>query len=136
MAQSAITVVEEFFTALERKDVAAVGNFYADDIAIWHNFSNAAQNKQENLAALEALTACVASLKYEIAERVDLGDRVLQRHILKCRTSNDHLFQIPACMLITVKDGKIHRIDEYLDSGQANALRAATNRPPVTPWSA
>jgi hypothetical protein len=29
---------------------------------------------------------------------------------------------MPACIVVEVKDGRISRLDEYLDSGQAAAL--------------
>ena len=38
---------------------------------------------------------------------------------------------IPACIFVTVRDGRIVAIHEYLDIAQANALRALTGRPPV-----
>ena len=35
---------------------------------------------------------------------------------------------IPACIFVSVRDGKITRIDEYLDTAQSNALVAAIQR--------
>jgi ketosteroid isomerase-like protein len=128
MAMGPLDVAARLFDSIERKDVGAVAALYADDFAVWHNFSNAEQDKAGNLAVLEALTRSVQSLRYEIVERVLLGDRVLQRHTLRCRTPAGEDVSIPACIFVTVRDGRITRIDEYLDTAQANRLRAATGR--------
>jgi len=129
MSTGPLEVAAGLFDNIERKRVDGVAALYADDIAVWHNFSNAEQKKAENLAVLDGLTRSVASIRYEVLERVLLGDRVLQRHNLRCKTAAGDEIVIPACIFITVKNGRIVRIDEYLDTGQANRLRAATGRP-------
>ena len=77
---------------------------------------------------LGGLTKNVAQIRYEVVERVLLGDRVMQRHLLHCRVANGEEIVIPACIFVTVRDGKISRIDEYLDTAQSNALGAAIER--------
>jgi ketosteroid isomerase-like protein len=128
MSTGPLEVAAGLFDNIERKRVDGVAALYADDIAVWHNFSNAEQKKAENLAVLDGLTRSVASIRYEVLERVLLGDRVLQRHNLRCKMAAGDEIVIPACIFITVKNGRIVRIDEYLDTGQANRLRAATGR--------
>ncbi len=131
MGTSAVEVAARLFENIEAKRVDAVAALYADDIAVWHNFSNAEQSKADNLKTLDGLARSVESLRYEVLERVLLGDRVMQRHNLRCRTSSGSEVVIPACIFITVQDGLIRRIDEYLDTGQANRLREATGRPRI-----
>ncbi|NJN52871.1 MAG: nuclear transport factor 2 family protein [Gammaproteobacteria bacterium] len=129
MSASALNVAAKLFECIENKRVDGVAALYAEDIAVWHNFSNAEQSKADNLKTLEGLAGAVESLRYEVTERVLLGDRVMQRHNLRCRTRSGEEFVIPACIFVTVRDGLIRRIDEYLDTGQANRLREATARP-------
>ena len=125
-------VADKLFRAIEAHDVNAVADVYADDIQVWHNFSNATQSKSENLAALTAMTETVPVIEYAIVERHMVAGRVLQRHNLKCQTDSGEQFVIPACMFITIQSNKITRIEEYLDSGQANALRIASGREPLS----
>jgi ketosteroid isomerase-like protein len=128
-----INIAERLFKGIEAKDIESVAALYADEVRIWHNFSNAEQTKSENLAVLESLAASVASIRYEVLERHLIGDRVWQRHNLICRTKTAEEFLIPACIFITIRGDKIVRIDEYLDSNQANALRIASGREPLNP---
>ena len=128
----AIATVAALFSALESKNPAQVSGLYADDVQVWHNFSNLAQNKSQNLEVLVGLCESVAEIHYDVIERLRLDDgRILQRHNLRAVTDSGDEVIIPACMLIQVQGGKIQRIDEYLDSGQANRLRALTGRRPV-----
>jgi ketosteroid isomerase-like protein len=132
MTQTSTQVATALFAAIESADLAAVDALYADDIEVWHNFSNAVQSKTENLNTLTGLTASVDTIHYDVRERLELdAERVLQRHDLHCTTRSGERITIPACMFITVRGGKIARIEEYLDSAQANALRAASGREPI-----
>ena len=128
MGKTAIEVAQQLFENIEAKRVEGVSALYADDILVWHNFSNTTQPKTENLQTLDGLTRNVAQIRYDVTERVLLGDRVMQRHLLRCRISTGEEFVIPACIFVTVRDGKITRIDEYLDTAQSNALGTAIQR--------
>lgn len=129
MEEAILKVARALFENIETGNAAGVDAIYAEDIQVWHNFSNATQSKAQNLRTLEGLIASVATIHYAVKElRVLDSERVLQRHDLQCTTRGGESFTIPACIFITLRDGKIVRIDEYLDSAQANALRAATGR--------
>lgn len=130
--KSPLDTAAALFDAIERKDPAAVAELYADDVEVWHNFDDAVQNKQSNLAVLEGLCKHVPEIHYDVTERLLLADgRVMQRHVLRAVLGGGDEVRIPACIFVGVRDGRIVRIDEYLDTTQANQLRAATGRPPV-----
>ncbi len=128
MTKTAIEVAQQLFENIESKRVDGVSALYANDILVWHNFSNTTQTKAENLKVLEGLTKNVEQIRYDVTERVLLGERVMQRHLLRCRISTGEEFVIPACIFVTAEGGKITRIDEYLDTTQSNALGAAIQR--------
>lgn len=128
---SNIETAAALFAAIESRDPARVAELYADDIQVWHNFSNAVQDKAANLRTLTGLCENVPEIHYDVIERMELPDgRVLQRHVLRAGAGGDEVL-IPACIFVTVRDGRIAAIDEYLDTAQANRLRALTGRPPV-----
>jgi uncharacterized protein len=128
MTGTALDVAQRLFDSIESKAVDAVAALYADDVQVWHNFTNAVQSKTDNLKTLGGLTKNVAHIRYDVQERVLLGDRVMQRHLLRCRVDGGEEVVIPACIFVTVRAGKITRIDEYLDTAQSNALGAAIQR--------
>jgi ketosteroid isomerase-like protein len=116
-------IAAELFTNIETGRVDAVAALYHDDVEVWHNFDNAIQTKAENLRVLRGLTEALPKLRYEILERHTVGERFIQRHNLICTTAAGHDVVIPACIFITIRDGTIRRIDEYLDTAQTKPLR-------------
>ena len=115
--------VDAFFSAIESQDPIRVSDMYTDDVSVWHNFSNVAQTKAENVAVLTGLCKLADALRYEVVERFSLSpDRIVQRHNLHV-TLKDKQVVIPACIFITVTSGKISAIEEYLDTVQTAALR-------------
>jgi ketosteroid isomerase-like protein len=126
------TVADALFTAIEAGDFAAAEALYGSDIAIWHNFSRAVQDKATNLEVLRQSRQAY-EMSYDIKDRIVDGDRVIQQHILTTRLPDGQTFILPAAIFITVRNGLITRIEEYLDSGQVNAMRAAAGRELLTP---
>lgn len=120
-----IATVERFFAALEAGDVDTVRAIYAEDARIWHNDGGAEQHVEDNLQLLRGLHQVVAALRYDVATRAELGDRVVQQHVLRGRLPDGTEVAMPAAMFLTVADGRVVRIEEYLDSAQAAPIRAA-----------
>jgi ketosteroid isomerase-like protein len=115
-------VLDAFFAAIERGDVGAVDELYADDVRVWHSNDNITQNKSENLRTLAYLTKR-AAFRYTILERVVSGDAVAQRHSLElvARTGGQRAVS-NAAIFFTVREGRVRRIDEYIDSDSVRAL--------------
>lgn len=123
MPSTPLDIASQLFSAIESKSVSSVAALYDEAVEVWHNFDNAIQTKAANLKVLEGLTKTVGKLRYEVIERLHVGDRVIQRHELHCTMPNGRTIVIPCSIFLTVKNGKITRIDEYLDTAQAAALR-------------
>jgi ketosteroid isomerase-like protein len=58
-------VASEFFAAIERGDLDAVRELYSPEAKIWHNVTNRAQTREENLALLGYFTGRVSERRYE-----------------------------------------------------------------------
>lgn len=125
-------VADALFEAIRAGDFAAVDALYDPGIGVWHNFSRIAQNKATNLETLKQARNSYA-MSYEVRDRIVDGDRVIQQHILTTRLPDGQTFTLPAAIFITVRNGLITRIEEYLDTGQVNAIRAASGRDTLAP---
>jgi ketosteroid isomerase-like protein len=112
---------ERFFDAYENKRADILDELYSDDCIIWHNVFGKDTTREDNIAGM----------------RVDKGQRR--------RTYNDRVINVfhdgfviqyslngvmhdghvgPAlwiCIVGKVRDGKITRIDEYMDSSKFGA---------------
>ena len=108
--------------AIETADVDTIRGCYAPDARIWHNFDNIEQTVDENLATLSWLVERLPVRRYEIQRREALADGFFQQHILAGTTHTGENFSLPACIVCRVAEGRITRLDEYLDMAGAAAL--------------
>jgi uncharacterized protein len=111
-------LADRLFGAIEAGDVDAVRELYAPDARVWHNTDGVEQTVDENLATLRWCADNLGAMRYtEVRRRVD-DDGFVQQHVLVTGVGVD----VPACIVATVRDGRISRIDEYLDSAQVARL--------------
>lgn len=119
-----LALAEKFTHAIEEGDLEGVRACYAPGAAIWHNFDNADQTVEENLKVLRWLVRALPERKYNILRRIAISGGYLQQHVLSGRRPNGEVFSMPACLVVQVADGRITRLEEYLDPAQAAVLAA------------
>ncbi len=119
----ALEVAERLFAAIHAGDVAAAGALYADDAVIWHNNDNLVQTPDENLRVLRWVVRNVKDLRYEEIRRIETANGFVQQHVLRGIAPNGQPLEVPACLIVTVAEGRITRFDEYLDSAHTAVLR-------------
>jgi ketosteroid isomerase-like protein len=108
----------------EQNDVDAIAACYAPDARIWHNFDGVEQTVEEQLAATRWLNDRLTNLKYDIVARHSFDGGYVQQHVVHGTLVNGgEAFSMPACMNVTIRDGRIARLDEYLDSSHLKPLQ-------------
>ncbi len=123
-AASSLEVAEQLFAAIMAGDVEAVRSVYAPDVRVWHNFDGIEQTADENLRVLTWLVRKVKNLRYEEVRRYATPEGFAQQHVLRGTAPNGAELEVPAAMFCTVADGKITRLEEYLDTAQTAVLQA------------
>ncbi len=122
-ADDTLAVVETLFAAIEAGDVELIREeVYTPETVVWHNYDGYAQPAEENLALLRQVVGAISDLRYEVTRRSRVEGGVVQQHVLRGTTRTGKPFALPACMMIEVRDGRVVRIEEYLDSGQLAEL--------------
>jgi ketosteroid isomerase-like protein len=112
--------------AYEQNDMNAIAACYAPEARIWHNFDGGEQTVGEQLDATRWLNERLKNLKYEIVSRHSFDGGYVQQHVVHGTLANGgEAFRMPACMNVTVRDGQIARLDEYLDSAHLKPLQTA-----------
>jgi ketosteroid isomerase-like protein len=110
-----MSVADDLFAAIEKGDVDAVRGIYAPDAVIWHNTDGIEQTVEQNLRTLQWVCDNLAERAYEEVRRTEYDGGFVQQHLLRF-TKGGQRRELPACIVATVADGRITRIDEYLDS--------------------
>lgn len=134
MTADPLVIAERFFTAVENGDLEAVKAIYAPDARIWHSHDLKEQSVEENLRVLGWMARNLKNRRYRVRRRVAIPGGFLQQHTLEMDTPGGP-FSMPACIVVEVKDGRIARLEEYLDGVRVAELSrlTAANRPPSTP---
>jgi ketosteroid isomerase-like protein len=81
---------------------------------------------EENLRTMAWMTGRLYDRTYEVVRREVLPDGFLQQHVLRGLTRTGEPFAMPACMVVRCVDGRVARLEEYLDPAQAAPLRAGS----------
>jgi len=117
------TLSNLFLSALERGDPDEVRAFYTSDARIWHNFDDVTHTVEENLKLLGWMSRKLPQRHYRVVRREILPDGWFQQHVLEATLPDGSPFRMLACCVVTVRDGLISRLDEYLDPAQAAPLK-------------
>jgi ketosteroid isomerase-like protein len=118
-------LADELFRSVEKFDMAALDRLYAADTVVWHNTDNIAQSRTENLKLLSQIPALFEVFKYTNIRRELVKEGFVQQHDLVLRSKQGAESVVHICMVVQVRNNKIARIDEYMDSAQINAALAA-----------
>jgi ketosteroid isomerase-like protein len=114
---------DRLVTAIAAGDADAVRTIYAPDARIWHNFDQREQDVDENLRTLADLHRRASGLQYTEIRRFASPGGFVQQHVLVGTAAGGPL-QMPAMIRFWVSDGRLTRLEEYLDTRQAMVLYA------------
>ena len=112
------------FGAIEAGDIDAIAAMWADDVEVWHNTDDITQTKDQNLAVMRWMVDTTASIDYRDIVRHETDDGFVQRHVLHLTFDDGRTADLPAAIFVGIRDGKVARIDEYLDSAHVAAAFA------------
>ena len=124
-----LELAERLIAAIVAGDVEAVRDIYSPNARIWHNFDQLEQTVDENLGVLRWLVRNVSSLRYEEIRRHRTDAGFVQQHVLRGTSRSGQALELPACLICTVKDGHITRLEEYFDSAQLAPIASNPSAP-------
>jgi limonene-1,2-epoxide hydrolase len=125
------TLCNRFFDAYQDQRVDLLAEIYAPDCIVWHNVYGRDTTGADNLAALPA--------SYAMQRRRTYNDRIINtfdggfviQYTLHGVQHSGHQGALWICIVGLCRDGKITRIDEYMDSGKFPAWRSPRSSKPA-----
>jgi ketosteroid isomerase-like protein len=117
-----LAFARRFFDAVAHGDLDAVRECYAADAVIWQAHDQSTQTREQNLATLGWIKQNVRDFRYEDAHCQATPTGFVEQHMTCGVSPSGKEFRMTACIVVRMKDGRIARLDEYLDSGQLAAL--------------
>lgn len=109
------SVIDRLFTALSDGDLVAARSCCMDDAVFWHSFDQLAMNMDEIAKSWEDFFKSFPARNFVDVRRQSVGDGFLQQHLMVATLPNGDRRGWPACILVKLENGRIKRLDEYLD---------------------
>jgi uncharacterized protein len=104
--------------ALLAGDATKLEELFDPAAVLWHNFSGHEDARDSFVPGFVRFAAAIKSLRFEEVRRVGTPTGFVEQHTLTGQTAEGSPVAIRECLIATVKDGRITRLNEYLDSAQ------------------
>ena len=109
---------EALFDAYQDRRVDVLERLLADDCVIWHNVFGRETTKQDNLSRYHDSYRGQRRRTYDDRIVNTFHDGFVIQYQLRGVMTNGHTGSLWICIVARVRDGRITRIDEYMDSGR------------------
>ena len=119
-----LALAATFQEASDAGDVETLRSLYAPDAVVWHNADAKEQTVEDVLAMTPWIRENLRGLRHVDVRRQRTGHGFVQQHVLRATTPSDAELAVPACIVVEVRDGRITRLDEYLDTAAFAVLLA------------
>jgi hypothetical protein len=109
-------------TAMHDLDEAALREIYSPELVVWHNFDQVEQPLQDSLKMMHWFRKRVPDVRYDDLRRHIIPGGFVEQYVVRGTTPEGSTLEMPACIVGTVVDDRITRLEEYLDPSHAAAL--------------
>jgi ketosteroid isomerase-like protein len=114
-------LADRFFGAIEAGDIETVAGCYHPQAIIWHNDDGLETTPAQNLEVLRNYIANVPKREYRNRRFFPIEGGFVQQHDTVLHVADGRELVLPVCIVFQVEDGKIRRLDEYLDRATLNS---------------
>ena len=121
---SGLAAANCFFDGLLAGDLAALEAACAPGSILWINLSERERPLEGSLAGFASLRSKVPDLHMEDVRRRGVAGGFVEQHVLAGTMPSGDPLRVAGCFIGTVDDGRITRLEEYVDGSQAGALSA------------
>jgi ketosteroid isomerase-like protein len=109
-------VTDALIASLEKADPDVLLPHLAPDAVVWHNHDRVEVDARENFAAVTMLHQMASGIQVDVVRRAPLPDGFVLQFVLRGTVNtNKKPLEMHNCIVATCDDGKISRIDEYVD---------------------
>ena len=115
-------VITRMYDALARGDLAAARACCTPDAVVWHSFDRVALNLDETAQGWEQLVAGFPERGFADVRLTPTPDGWMVRQLMVGQTAAGVRLAWPLCAVITLRDGRIARLDEYIDRAGSYVL--------------
>jgi ketosteroid isomerase-like protein len=115
-------VADRFFSALLSGDLGELEASCAPGAILWINLTDQERPLGASLPGFAQLAAKVTDFRMEAVRRRGIPGGFVEQHVLSGTLPDGDALRVVGCFIGTVEGGRITRLEEYVDGGQAGAL--------------
>lgn len=124
-----LAVLGRFLHAVTAGDLDTVAAIYHPDAVVWHSNDGIEQPASANLQTLRWMAANLPGFGYANVRRYAIDGGAVEQHDTVVPLPGREPLVMAACIVVRVDDeGRIMRLDEYLDGKKVDELVAAVTR--------
>ena len=118
-------VAEAVVRAIEGGDKAMLRAAYWPEATFWHNTDGVIHGADVSLGATEAFMDLFSARAFVDLRIYELPDGFLQQHRMTAIAPDGSAVALEGCLVCHVREGRILRVDEYVDSVAVAPIFAA-----------
>lgn len=119
-----LAIANRFFDGLLAGDLDELQAACAPGSVLWINLTEQDRPLEASLPGFARLRGKVPDLRMDAVRRRGVPGGFVEQHVLAGTMPSGDTLRVVGCFLGTVADGRITRLEEYVDGGQAGALSA------------
>ncbi len=119
-----LDIANRFFDAVLAGDTPALDALFTKDATFWRNFDYQDQQRDAFVPAFGMVASMVTGLRLDNVRRTGTASGFVEQHTLCGVTASGAELAAHGCFIAQVNDGKIARVEEYLDAAQLAPLVA------------
>lgn len=108
-------VIDRLFGTMQDCDTATLRDCLTTDAIIWHSFDKKPMGVEAVVAAWEGMAQNFAECAVADVRRQQTPTGYVQQHVFVVRMKDGTRKAWPVCIVVQVQDGRIARVDEYID---------------------
>src|ERR1700712_951503 len=108
-------VMDRLFAAILSGDLDGVRSCFTPDGQVWHGYDCIAHDVDGFVASIAQVAASGIELRYDDVRRHPTPTGLSHQHLLGAPDGGGGWSAKPCCVIVHLKDGRIHRALEYLD---------------------
>ena len=96
-----------------------------DDAVVWHNYDPVDTPAVQATANLAAMQAVLPDCRFEEIRTHGAGAMSVAQYVFAATLPDGSSGHAPGCFIVHERDGRIARVEEYMDSAQLAPIAAA-----------
>jgi uncharacterized protein len=120
MARMAIhDIADAIGRSVATRDLGIARKLFAPGATVWNAMGDATMTVQESLRRLQAVWDVTSELSYVEARVTPTAQGYLDQHYVQAVMKSGLHIRFPAIMVVTINDGLITRLEEYIEANAA-----------------